>query len=101
MTKSRLTFVGRIIRMPNSKIPARLISTTCDGNRPLVRLNFTIRHSILNDIKKIILTVDKDGSFLLSAYLAYVEMTWSMLINNVGSDSKLSLNRMVKYPLHR
>ena len=87
MTKSRLTFVGRIIRMPNSKIPVRLISATYDGNRPLVRLNFTIIHSILNDIKKIILTIDKDDSFLSSAYLVYVEMTWSMLINTVGSDS--------------
>ena len=32
-------------------------------------------------------TVDKDGSFLSWAYIAYDEMTWSIIINNLESNS--------------
>ena len=74
IARRRLTFVGRIIRMPNSKIPAILISATCKVNRPLGRPNFTIKNSILKDIERIIPTVDKYGSFLSYVYLAYDKM---------------------------
>ena len=35
--------IGRIIRMPNSKIPARLISASCNGNRPLHHKTLNIK----------------------------------------------------------
>ena len=54
--------------------------------RPLGRPNTTLRHSILNNIKKIIPTVDKDGSFNTWAHIANNEIIWSLLINNLGKD---------------
>ena len=35
IAKRWLTFLGKIIRMPNDKIPARLLSMICQGKRPL------------------------------------------------------------------
>ena len=52
IAKRRLTFLGKIIRMPNNKIPARLLSTVCQGKRSLGRPNTTTRHSMLKDIEK-------------------------------------------------
>ena len=52
ITKRRLTFLGKIIRMPNDKIPARLLSAVCEGKRPIGRPNITTRHSMLKDIEK-------------------------------------------------
>ena len=39
---------------------------------------------MLNDIKKIIPTVDKNGSFHTWAHVAKYELVWSILINNIG-----------------
>ena len=58
IAKRRLTFLGKIIRMTNDKIPARLLSAVCQGKRPLGRPNTTTRYSILKDIKKLIPEVD-------------------------------------------
>ena len=52
IVKRRLIDLGKIIRLPNSKIPSRLVSTFSLNTRPQGRPNFRIRHSILNDIKK-------------------------------------------------
>ena len=41
ISKRRLTFLGKIIRMSNDKIPARLLSAVCQGKRPLGRPNTT------------------------------------------------------------
>ena len=63
IAKRRLTFLGKIIRMNNDKIPARLLSIVCQGKRPLGRLNTTTRHSMLKDIEKIIPEVNNTGTF--------------------------------------
>ena len=63
IVKRWLTFVGEIMRLPSLKIPSRLISTYCSSKRPVGRPNYTVRHSMLNHIKKIIPKVDKSGSF--------------------------------------
>ena len=52
IAKRRLTFLGKIIRMSNDKIPARLLSAVCEGKRPIGRPNITTRHSMLKDIEK-------------------------------------------------
>ena len=49
IAKRRLTFLGKIIRMPNNKIPAILLSVVCQGKGLLERPNTTTRHSILKD----------------------------------------------------
>ena len=41
ISKRRLTFLGKIIRMNNDKIPVRLLSTVYQGKRPLGRSNTT------------------------------------------------------------
>ena len=48
ITKRRLTFLGKIIRLPRLKVPSRLISACCSTKRPLGRPNYTIRHTMLN-----------------------------------------------------
>ena len=63
IAKIRLIFLGKIIRMPNNKIPARLLSAVCECKRPIGRPNITTRHSMLKDIEKIIPDVDFKGSF--------------------------------------
>ena len=70
IAKRRLIFLGKIIRLPKSKIPSRLISASCTNPRPVGRPNYTIRHSMLNNIKKIIPTVDKNESFHTWAHIA-------------------------------
>ena len=50
IAKRRLIFLGKIMRLPGSNIPSRLISAFCPNTRPLGRPNFTIRYSMLNDI---------------------------------------------------
>ena len=54
--------------------------------RPICRSNISINHSILNDIKKLIPTVDDDGDFNSWAHLALKKLTWSMLVNSLGYD---------------
>ena len=87
IAKRRLTFLGKIIRIPNNKIPARLLSAVCQGKRPLGRPNTTTRHSMLKDIGKIIPEVDNKGSFSSWAYIAHDKLAWSILINNLGSNN--------------
>ena len=57
-----IIFLGKIIRLPKAKISSRLISNFCTNIRPQGRSNLTIRHFMLNDVKKIP-TVDKSGPF--------------------------------------
>ena len=85
--KEDVTFLGKIIRMPNNKIPARLLSAVCQGKRHIGRQKITTRHSILKDNGKIIPEVDKKGSFSSWAYIAYDKLAWSILINNLGSNN--------------
>ena len=56
--------------MPCKKIPARLISDFLYKKIPRGRPNTTVRHSILDDIRKIIPSVDKYGSFKTWAHIA-------------------------------
>ena len=71
IAKRRLTFLGKIIRMNNDNISARLLSAVCQGKRPLGRPNTTSRHYMLKEIEKIIPEVDNSGSFSSWAYLAH------------------------------
>ena len=50
IAKRRLIFLGKIIRLPKSKIPSRLISASCNNPRPVGRPNYTISHYMLNNI---------------------------------------------------
>ena len=43
-----------------------------------------IRHFILDDIRKIIPSVHKYGSFKTWAHIASNELLWSILVNNLG-----------------
>ena len=92
ITKRRLIFLGKIIILPGLKIPSRLISAYCSIKRPLGRPNYTIIHSMLNDIRKIIPEVDKSGSFHTCAHIANDELIWSILINNIGKDDPQPCN---------
>ena len=87
IAKRRLAFLGKIIRITNDKIPARLLSAVCQGKRPLGRPNTMTRHSMLKDIEKIIPEVDNTGSFSSWAYIANDKLAWSILINNLGSNN--------------
>ena len=68
------------------KIPVRLISAFIYKKRPKGRPNTTVRHSILDYIRKIVPSVDKYGSFKTWAYIANNELSLSMLVNNLGKD---------------
>ena len=52
IAQRRLTFLGKISRLPSLKIPSRLIPAFFFIKIHLGRPNYTIRHSLLNDIKK-------------------------------------------------
>ena len=52
IVKRRLTFLGKIIRLPSFKIPSRLISAYCSIKILLGRPNYTVRYFMLNDITK-------------------------------------------------
>ena len=60
--------------MARNKIPARFISAFIYNKRPRRRPNTTVRHSILNNIGKIIPSVDKNGSFKTWAHIARDEL---------------------------
>ena len=92
IAKRRLLFLGKIIRLPRTKIPSRLISAFCPNKRPIGRPNYTIRHSMLNSVKKIIPTADKYGSFHTWAHIANNELVWSILVNNIGLDDPQPCN---------
>ena len=78
----RLLFVGKVIRIPCKKIPARHLSAFHYKND--LKGFTTVRHSILDDIRKIIPTVDKYGSFKTWAHIANNELLCLMLVNNLG-----------------
>ena len=59
IAKKNLSFLGKIIKLPQDKIPSRLISTFATKHRPLGRPNYTIRHSNLKDIEKKIARINK------------------------------------------
>ena len=50
----RLTFLGKIIILPSFKIPSSLIPAYCSIKKSLGRPSYTIRPSMVNDIKKYI-----------------------------------------------
>ena len=75
IAKRRLHFVGRIVRRSHNKVPARLISAWIKKTRPIGRPNISIDHSILNDIKKNIPTVDDDGDFNSWTHIALEKVT--------------------------
>ena len=81
--KRRLIFRGKNIRLPSFKIPSRLISVFYSIKRPLGRPNYTVKYSILIDIKKIIPEVDKSSSFHTWAHITNYEPIWSILVNNI------------------
>ena len=83
VSKRRLHFLGKVIRMPCKKIPARLISAFMKNSRPQGRPNNTIRHSFLNDISKIIPNIDQFGSFNTWTHVAHNIIHWSFLVNNL------------------
>ena len=92
IAKGRLLFVGIIIRITCNKIPARLISAFIYKKGPRGSPNTTVRHSILNDIRKIIPSVDKNGSIKTWAHIARDELLWSILVNNLGNDDPQPCN---------
>ena len=73
--------------MNNDKIPARLLSTVCQGKRPLGRPNTTARYYMLKCIEKTIPEVDNVVSFSSWAYIAHDKLAWPILINNLGSNN--------------
>ena len=88
IAKRRLTFIGRVVRMNKNKVPGRLIFAWISGKkRPIGRPNQSLRISLLNDIKKIIPTVDNLGSFHTWANFAFCDLTWSMLIHRLGTGN--------------
>ena len=87
IVKRRLSFLGKIIRIPNDKIPARLLSAVCQGKRPLRRPNTTTSNSMLKDIGKIIPEKDNTGSFSSWVDIAHDKLAWSILINNLGFNN--------------
>ena len=86
IAKRRLTFIGRVVRISEEKIPARVLSAWCNLKRPVGRPNISTRFSLLQDIGKIIPNVGKDVSFRSWGHVAKDELLWSMLINNIGSS---------------
>ena len=86
LAKRHSNFVGKIIRMPCKKIPARLISAFLYKKIPRGRPNNTVRHFILDDIRKVIPSVDEYGSFKTWAHIEKNELLWSILVNNLGKD---------------
>ena len=68
------------------KIPARLISAWCNKERPCGSHNISIKYSILNNVSKIIPSIDSDSNLESWTHLAQDKLTWSMLVNNLGCD---------------
>ena len=57
ISKGRLIFIGKVIRMPYKCVLVRLVSAIQTNRRPLGRPNITVRHSFIND-KKIISNIN-------------------------------------------
>ena len=81
ITKRRLLFIGKVIRILFKKISTRLISAFLYKKIPRRKPNNTIRYSILDDIKKNIPSVDKYGDIKNWAYIANNELLRVMLEN--------------------
>ena len=81
VSKRILHFLGKIIRMPCKKIPTYLISTFMKNTRPQGRPNDTIIHSFLNDIFKIIPSIDQFRSFNTWVHVDHNLIHWSFLVN--------------------
>ena len=92
IAKRRLLFIDKIIRKPCKKIPARLISAFLYKKIPRRRPNTTVIHFVIDDIRKIIPSVDKYGSFKTWAHIANDEVLWLMLVNNLGRDDPQPCN---------
>ena len=82
IAKRRLLFIDKIIRKPCKKIPARLISAFLYKKRPRRRPNTTVIHFVIDDIRKIIPSVDKYGSFKIWVHTAKHELLLSLLVNS-------------------
>ena len=95
IAKRRLLFVGKIIRIPCKKIPARHLSAFHYKND--LKGFTTIRHSILDDIRKIIPTVDKYGSFKTWAHIANNELLWAILVKYLGRNDPQPRNYSPKW----
>ena len=91
-----LNFVGRIIRMSEDKVPARLISAWCKKKRSLSRPITTLKHSNLDDGSKIVPTIDCDGSFDTWAHIYLDKLTRSVLINNLGHNHNYDYDKWDK-----
>ena len=86
IARRRLISLTRLIRMPCKNLPTRLISDFCKKKRSPGRSNYTLRNSLINDIRKMIPSVKDDGSFILWAHIANNELVWSILINNIDRN---------------
>ena len=58
ITKRRLLFLGKVIRMHYKIFPAKLISVFLKEKRSLGSINTTTRHTFKNDIKYIIQNIN-------------------------------------------
>ena len=58
---------------------------SCKGKRLVGRPNFTTICSFLHNIGKMILSIYGNRSFNSYIYLAYNELIWAQLINNLKS----------------
>ena len=69
-----LSFVGRIIRLKEDRVTARLTSTFNYTKRPVEKPNNSVRHYLVSDNKKMFSFVDNQGSFSTWAYIMYDEL---------------------------
>jgi len=67
IAKRKLSFIGRVVRMGQSEMPGRLLSAWIGKKK-------TLKLSLLNDIKKIIPSIDQYGIFYTCAHIAYSEL---------------------------
>ena len=66
--------------MSEYEIPARLIFTWITKERPIGRPSTSIKHSILNEIYRIILSVDRNSTFNSRVRAALDKLPWFMLV---------------------
>ena len=83
ITRRRLSLIGGIIRMNEDRVPARLITAFYYTKRPVGKPNNSVWYSFISDIKKIIPFIDDQGSLNTLGRIAYDELIWSQLVNNL------------------
>ena len=71
--------------MPCDCVPARLISTLQTNKRPLGRPSIMVRHSLIDDIEKIISNVYPAGTLNSWVRIAFDEKRWIELVENLES----------------